>query len=841
MKRAEKCGVWSVVALGQMAVLHCSGTSKRPSHVEPERAVFERERAGFDHNWRFLRGEADGAERPDFDDSAWRSLDLPHDWAIEGSFGKTYNPQTGGLDVAGIGWYRKHFRLPAAEQGRSYAIEFDGAMANARVFLNGREVGARPYGYIGFAFDITPHLRFGQAENLLAVRLAPEEDASRWYPGAGLYRHVWLDATSDVHVAHWGTFVMTPSVSDDSASVVVHTELENRRAEVAEVVLETSILDAGGRPLVQGASTRSVPARANDAGDTHLDLPRPRRWDVDDPYLYTVLSVVREGHRVLDRFTTPFGVRTIQFDKSKGFQLNGRRLKLRGVCLHHDLGALGTAVNGRAIERQLRLLKTMGANAIRTSHNPPSPDLLDQCDRLGLLVMDEAFDMWKEPKVRNGYSKYFDQWGDTDLRDMIRRDRNHPSVILYSIGNEVLEQSDPEGWKLAAHLTAICHGEDRSRPVTAAYNQADAAIRNGLAREVDIPGFNYQPLGYERFLREHPDWIIVGSETNSCVSSRGVYHLPLKKYDKHPSLQLTSYDIIAPRWGYVPDVEFDAQERLEGVLGEFVWTGFDYLGEPTPYFWSGNGAKTDEADWPAHSSYFGIVDLAGFPKDRYFLYQSVWTKDAMVHLLPHWNWAGHEGQRIPVMVYTNGDEVELLLNGRSLGHHRRGAPPVVLPVGANVSQDGTFSSKYRFLWQVPYEAGTLRAVAFLGGKEVATTEVRTAGAPARLRVSADRTRLRADGEDLAFLSVRVEDKEGNVCPLADNLVTFRIEGAARVAGVDNGNPATLESFQANQRRAFGGLCLLIVRPNRGEAGPIRVLSSSDGLESAETILSTVRQ
>jgi beta-galactosidase len=807
-----------------------------------ERAVQEfafgldRERASLNHDWRFFKGDVPDVEQSDYDDSSWRLLDLPHDWAIEGTFDKKYDPQTGGLDVSGTGWYRKVFRLPTAIIGRSYVVEFDGAMADARVFLNGRELGARPNGYIGFAFDITSHLRFGEAENVLAVRLAPEDRASRWYPGAGLYRHVWLDVTADVHVARWGTFVTTSRVSAASARVNVRTEIRNRRATVAEVTLDSTILDTGGRSIATVSTTHRIPARSSEMAQVRLDLPRPRSWDVDDPHLYAAVSVVRDRERILDSYRTVFGERTLEFDKSKGFVLNGRHRKLRGVCLHHDLGALGAAVNRRAIERQLELMKAMGANAIRTSHNPPAPDLLDLCDRLGLLVVDEAFDMWARPKVAHGYSKYFDRWAEADLRDLIRRDRNHPSVILWSIGNEVLEQGDPEGWKIARRLTEICHEEDSSRPVTAAFNQPNEAIQNGLAREVDIPGFNYQALAYEGFLRDHPDWIIVGSETCSCVSSRGVYHLPLEKYDKHPSLQLTSYDIIAPRWGYPPDVEFDVQERLPNVLGEFVWTGFDYLGEPTPYFWRDWQPNLDEPDWPAHSSYFGIVDLAGFPKDRYFLYQSVWTQRPMVHVVPHWTWTGHEGQAIPVMVYTNGDEAELFVNGRSLGRQSRNSAPATLPVGTNVSSVGTFSSKYRLLWRVPYEPGALKAVAFVAGKAVIANEVRTAGPAAKLHVASDRTRLRGDGEDLAFLSVEVQDREGTLCPWSDHSVRFHIEGAGRLAGVDNGNPASTEPFQANERRAFGGRCLLIVRPNRGTSGQIRVLCTSYGLEAAETLL-----
>jgi beta-galactosidase len=800
------------------------------------RADGGRERQSFDHDWRFSRGDTARAEQPDFDDSGWQLLDVPHDWAIGGAFDQKYNPHTGGLEFAGVGWYRKHFRIPAEGRGRRYAVEFDGAMSNAHVFLNGHELGERPYGYISFGFDMTPHLRFGD-DNVLAVRLAPETESSRWYPGAGLYRHVWLDVTSDVHVARWGTYVTTLSVTGERAHVVIRSELRNHRASVASVVVETRILDTAGQTVARVETARQLGPETSETTD-ELDVDKPHRWDVDDPYLYSVVTVIREGDRVLDRYVTPLGVRTLGFDKARGFLLNGRHLKMQGVCDHHDLGALGAAVNTRAIERQLAILKAMGANAIRTSHNPPAPELLEQCDRLGFLVMDEAFDMWRKPKVKNGHGKYFDQWAETDLRDMIRRDRNHPSIVLWSIGNEVSEQSDPEGWKIAERLTQICHEEDRTRPTTAAFNQADNAIRNGLAAKVDIPGFNYQPLHYERFLKEHPDWIIVGAETNSAVSSRGIYHLPIEKYEKHPSHQLSSYDIITAPWAYVPDVEFDVQEKLPQVLGQFVWTGFDYIGEPTPFFWHGHGPKFDEPDWPARSSYFGIIDLAGFPKDRYFLYQSVWTKDPMVHLLPHWNWAGREHQPIPVMAYTNGEEVELFLNGRSLGKKKRGAPPVTLPVGRNVSEDMTYQSKYRLLWEVPYEPGTLRAVSSTGGKVVASTEVRTAGPPARVRVTADRSDLRADGEDLAFLTIRVEDKEGSLCPLADHLIRFQIDGPARVAGVDNGNAATVESFQASERHAFGGLALLIVRPRRDEAGLVQVTAIAEGLDPGKAVLTT---
>jgi beta-galactosidase len=791
-------------------------------------------RIGFNDGWRFLKGEAAGAEQPGFADSAWREVQLPHDWAIEGPFDRKINPHTGALPYFGTGWYRKRFTLPAAAKDRCYSIEFDGAMSNARVWLNGQELGGRPYGYISFALDLTPHLKFGGEENVLVVRLTPEEQSSRWYPGAGIYRNVWLTVTGPVHVAHWGTYITTPEVSEDKATVAVKTEIRNRTPDASNVTLETSIVDAAGKRVTRVATNQAVPGGGGSTVEQTLNVTSPRRWDVDKPYLYQLVSEVKRGNRVVDRYVTPFGIRKIEFDRTKGFLLNGRHLKMKGVCMHHDLGALGTAVNRRATERQLEIMKGMGVNALRTSHNPPSPELLEFCDRLGLVVMDEAFDMWKIPKVKNGLSKFWDQWGETDLRDMIRRDRNHPSVVLWSIGNEVPEQGRPDGWVLAKRLTDICHEEDRTRPVTAGFDNLTGAIKNRLADQVDIPGFNYKPMNYEQVLKEHPSWIIVGAETSSCVSSRGVYHLPIEKYEKHESLQLTSYDIISPPWAMAPDPEFEAQDKLPNVLGEFVWTGFDYLGEPTPYFLRGGS----ERDWPSRSSYFGIVDLAGFPKDRYYLYKSVWTGEPMVHVLPHWNWAGREGQAIPVFGYTNADEMELFLNGKSLGKKARFSEPVVIPVGPNVSQERKFTTKYRLQWQVPYAPGTLRAVAYKGGKQVAAEEVRTASAPARITLSADRRTIRADGDDLSFITVRIEDKDGNLCPMADNLVRFKVEGAGRIAAVDNGNAATVEPFQADYRKAFNGLCLLIVRSQRGQAGQVLIAATSEGLRAAETVVST---
>ena len=790
-------------------------------------------RISLDRDWCFLKGDAQGAEQPGFDDSHWRRVRLPHDWAIEGPFSEKLNPHTGALPVFGTGWYRKHFALPASAKGRHFTIVFDGAMANAHVWINGKELGERPYGYSSFAFDLTPDLKFGGADNVVAVRLTPEEDSSRWYPGAGIYRNVWLDITGPVHVAEWGTYVTTPDVSGKSAKVHVVTTIRNGTTRVQ---LITTVLDAQGRSVAHATTPVEPSANGEIQTTTDIAVPNPHLWDVDDPYLYTLVSTIDGGaHRILDRYATRFGIRTVEFTPTD-LKLNGRSIRLRGVCDHHDLGALGAAVSRRATERQLQILKEMGVNAIRTSHNPPSPELLEFADKLGFLVMDEAFDMWKEPKVPNGYSKYWDEWSDRDLTDMIRRDRNHPSVVLWSIGNEIPEQRSPEGWKIAKHLTEICHREDPTRPVTSAMNHPEAAIKNNFAQQLDVKGINYNLGMYKKMLDEHPDWIVLASETESAVSSRGVYDLPIEKYEKSPTHQLTSYDVIAPPWAYIPDAEWAALEQNPRVLGEFVWTGFDYLGEPTPYF----RHRTETDDWPARSSYFGIVDLAGLPKDRFYLYQSQWTTKPMVHVLPHWNWAGREGQTIPVMVYTNADQVELFLNGKSLGKKARFSEPVELPVGKSVNADLKMMSKYRLEWQVPYAPGVLKAVAYdKDRKQVATDERVTAGPPAKIELVPDRSRIAADGDDLSFVTVKIEDKDGNLCPLADNLVHFKLSGPGTIAAVDNGNAATFEPFQGDHRKAFSGLALVIVRSEEGKPGEIRIEATSEGLKSAQAAVTTV--
>ncbi|MFC7339022.1 beta-galactosidase GalB [Haloferula chungangensis] len=792
-----------------------------------------RSRVSFNEGWRFHKGEAEGAEKVSYDAASWRALKLPHDWAIEGPFDKKYNARCGGLPFHGTGWYRKEFTLPSEAQGQRVALLFDGAMYDAHVWLNGQFLGSRPFGYIGFEFDLTPFLK-SEGSNVLAVRLQPEDLSSRWYPGAGIYRNAWLITGGDIHVPQWGSFVTTPKVSDEIAEVRVENQIRHAGSTQALVTAEVQVLDPAGKQVAISSTTLGVNPGETISQSQSLDITEPQRWDMATPVLYTAVTRILDGEKELDRHEASFGIRTVEYKAGEGLFLNGRHVRIKGVCMHHDLGALGAAVNFRATERQMEIMKSMGVNSIRTSHNPPSPELLEICDRMGLLVQVEAFDCWRMPKVENGYNKFFDAWHERDLRDMIRRDRNHPSVIMWSIGNEILEQGEKDGWKLARHLHQICKDEDPTRLTSAGFNFYPASVMNGLAAEVDIPGFNYKPLAYAEVTRQHPDWHILGSETSSCVSSRGVYHLPIEKYEKHEDLQVTSYDLIGPVWAYPPDIEFEYLKKNSNVLGEYMWTGFDYLGEPTPY--GGRDNSTNgywNGDWPVHSSYFGAVDLCGFPKDRYFLYQSQWLdvkESPMVHLLPHWNWEERKGEPIPVYVYTNGAEAELFLNGKSLGRKVKGRDTTPIIVKFNHWEGGDFSSPYRLRWDVPFEAGELKVVAYdLDGKAIAEKAHHTAGEPAMAGLEADRAVISADGEDLSFITVKILDKDGNFCPKADHELTFEIDGPAEIAGVNNGDPASLESFQGNQRRAFSGMAQVILRGVKGKAGTITLTAKAEGL------------
>jgi beta-galactosidase len=768
----------------------------------------------FDGGWKFHLGDDDHAEQVGFADAAWRTLSVPHDYAIEGPAVRTDQMEGpfdkaspagagGGYLDAGNAWYRKTFTVPASAKGKRVMVEFDGVYMDSDVYLNGKLLGNHPYGYTSFQYDLTPDLNM-DGPNTLAVHTTIEQPSSRWYSGAGIFRDVHLTIVNPVHVAPWGVYVTTPEVSDTSATVKVVTTVRND-GNRAQVTVTSRLVDPEGKEVAQLAATGPLDgATSNDFGST-LTVPTPERWSVEKPALYCVETEVSVDGKVVDSLKTPIGIRTIEFTENNGFLLNGKRLQIHGVCDHHDLGALGSAFNFRALQRQLELLKEMGCNAIRTSHNPPDPALLTLADEMGFVVMDESFDEWKRSKTKYGYGRFFDDWSERDLVSMIHRDRNHPSVVMWSIGNEIPEQSARNGGEMAKRLSDIAHREDPTRPTVSACNQPANAARTGFADALGVFGINYNIKQYD-VQKGH---ILIASETASALSTRGEYGLALDdngnvKINIRPkgSFQCTSYDLDKPPWGNT------AQESLIGLrdhpwmAGEFVWTGFDYIGEPTPY------------KWPSRSSYFGIIDLAGFPKDRFYIYQSQWTTKPMVHLLPHWNWAGFEGKAIPVWAFTNADSVELTLNGQSLG--KREAKDLV---------------QLHYEWNVPYAPGTLKAIAMKDGQVVATDTVTTAGPPAKLEMTPDRSTIHADGSDLSFVTVKVEDKDGNVCPNAGDEVTYSVSGPAMIAGLDNGDATNHEYFQGTMHKTFHGLGLVIVRAG-DQRGAAMLTATANGLAGA---------
>ena len=805
--------------------------------------------------------------QPTFDDQSWRKLDLPHDWAIEGPFRLEEPGNTGKLPFYGVGWYRKHFSFPAKDSDGRFFLQIDGAMSYSAVWLNGHFVGGWPYGYSSYQLDLTPYIKAG-ADNVLAIRLDNPRESSRWYPGAGIYRNVWLLKMNPIHVAQWGTYITTPKVSPQEAAVRIQANIENQSDRPAAVSVTTVI--RSGKKIVAITPIQKATLAPGQPGLTEASvvLAQPRLWGLESAHIYTATTTVEANGKVVDRYETPFGIRSFEFVADKGFFLNGKRVRLNGVCNHQDLGALGTAFNLRAAERQLEILKEMGVNALRTSHNMPAPELLDLCDRMGILVMDESFDCWKHGKTKNDYGLLWEDWHEKDLRAEYRRDRNHPSIIMWSIGNELIELSDAsEGPAIAAELTTIAHDEDPTRPTVLGSNKSKASY-NGVQKGVDVMGQNYQAGGYAVFREKNPGIPLIGSETSSCTSSRGEYFFqtpdmvaaaadlaakkaaeqgkpappaapftpvsPYRGQGKSSDFQMSSYDLYAPGWGCAPDFEFQAQDQNAFVAGEFVWTGFDYLGEPTPYnfdvtnllnFSDATGKAEMERQLkelgkikpPSRSSYFGIVDLAGFKKDRFYLYQSRWRPELpMVHILPHWNWPERVGQVTPVHIYTSGDEVELFLNGKSLGKKKK-AP-----------------NEFRMRWDnVVYESGELKAVAYKGGKHWATSAVKTTGRASKIAMKADRPVIDGDGRDLSFVTVAIADKEGRMVPRSKNLVTFEISGPGEIVALDNGDATSLEPFQSSQRKAYNGLALAIVRAKPGTAGVITLRARSEGLEPTE--------
>jgi beta-galactosidase len=776
----------------------------------------------------------------DFDDSQWRLLDLPHDWGIEGPFKQEYPGETGKLAWWGIGWYRKHLMFPVADEGRKIYLDVDGAMSYATVWLNGHFAGGWPYGYTSWRVDLTPFVRFG-ADNVLVIRLDNPKESSRWYPGGGIYRNVWLVKTAQLHVAHWGTYVSTPEVSNQSANVKVLVNVDNDTDTESAVIVKNELLelnaDGSNGKSVAALSTTELKIAAHRSMSTEGQtvLKNPKLWSIERPHRYIAVTSIEQDGKCLDRYKTPFGIRTLQFTADNGFLLNGKRVPLNGVCDHHDLGALGAAINTRALERQVEILKQMGSNAIRTSHNPPAPELLDICDRLGMVVMDEAFDCWKKGKNKNDYSQLFADWHEADLRALVRRDRNHPCVILWSTGNEVPDQETPAGPQIAAELKTIVQSEDITRPVTSACNERNSGY-DDFRKGVEVFGYNYAPFEYGKFHIANPSQPLFGSETASCISSRGEYFFPVSddQAEGKGDFQMSSYDLYAPEWATTPDTEFRAQDTNPFVCGEFVWTGFDYLGEPTPYSSDQsnllNFTDTEKRaamqkelqslgkiQAPSRSSYFGILDIAGFPKDSYYLYQSRWRPDVpLAHILPHWNWPDRVGQITPVHVYTSGDSAELFLNGKSLGLKKKGL------------------FVYRLRWDdVVYEPGELKVIAYKNGKKWATDIVKTTGLPAKLMLQPDRSKITADGQDLSFISVTIADKDGLLVPRSKNQIEFEIEGPGKIVALDNGDATSFEPFQANERSAYNGRALVIIRSEANVPGIIVLRAVSSGIASAE--------
>ena len=778
-----------------------------------------------DKDWLFIQKDVNNGEAINLNDSEWEKVRVPHDWAIRGNFDMNIDMQsvqviedgekmaklrtgrTGALPCFGIGWYRKVLPVTNGDQDKRVFIEFDGAMSLAKIYLNGEYIGEWPYGYSSFSFELTKYLKFGK-DNILAVRLENKSESSRWYPGAGIYRNVRLVKTSAIRVAHWGTYITTPLISKKSGEVNIKTEIDNIAGENFDVKLITEIYNNANIMVGTVSSTKKRGEKL--LYDQTLKIKEPQLWSIETPVRYYAISKVLVGNELKDEYKTTFGFRTLRFDKDKGFFLNEKPVKFKGVCMHHDLGPIGTAVNYRATERQMMLMKEMGCNSIRTSHNPPSPELLQICDSLGLLVQVEAFDEWKLGKNANGYGKFFDQWAEKDLRAMLRRDRNHPSVVMWSIGNEIREQSKPEGKETARFLTAICHEVDPTRPVSAGFNQHIAAMNNGLTDVVDLVGFNYKPFDYLSKHIQKPNYVLYGSETASTVSSRGEYKFPAteNKGAWYQDYQVSGYDLEYPGWASTPDTEFEMQDDCEFILGEFVWTGFDYLGEPTPY----------NEGTPARSSYFGIIDLAGLKKDRFYLYQSKWSETPVLHLLPHWNWPERIGQNVPVYCYTNYPKAELFVNGKSMGTKQK--------------DKGNKYTRYRLMWNdVVYQPGEIKVVGYdINNKAVAEQVIRTAGEPHSVRLTADREKIKSNGKDLSFVTVEILDKNGNLCPRADNLLFFQVSGAGKLKAVCNGNAIDQTSFSSNYMRTFNGKMVAVIE-SETESGEITLGVSGGKLTS----------
>jgi beta-galactosidase len=788
-----------------------------------------RQRILFDESWKFNQGDISSAERVDFNDDKWRLLKLPHDWSIEGKYDE--NASTGGSGgylPTGIGWYRKHFKISKGSQ--NFLIEFDGVNMNSEVWVNGNYLGKHANGYISFYYDMTPYLKDG--ENLIAVKVDNSvQTNSRWYSGSGIYRHVWLDIADPLHISQWGTYITTPLVDSLSATVCIKTKVENNYADMKNAVLNSRIIDSQGKTVAEIESPVIVKAGEKKEFTQFVNVTNPSLWSVDAPTMYKLNSYIKVNDKIVDSFESPFGIRSIEFNAMKGFLLNGQRVKINGVCLHHDAGCLGTAVPVQVWERRFKILKDMGCNAIRTSHNAMAPEFMDLCDRMGFLVMDEPFDEWEEGKgnTTSAYHIYFKENWKNDLVSFIHRDRNHPSVVIWSAGNEIPEQVTTRGQKVLKQLLDVFHAEGSTRPVTTANDRIAAegspALLPFLEME-DVVGYNYVDRWHER--REpyysvdkinHPDWIMIGTENVSVRGVRGAYSLADESNNRYGLAYPTSMIRTEQLWKFTATRDY--------VCGDFMWTGIDYLGE---------------SHWPVRASSSGVIDMAGFLKDGYYFYQSQWTKNPMIHLLPHWNWKGKEGEIIPVIAYSNCDAVELFVNGKSYGEQK-----LEFPRPGNSGSWNTYdkppvngtTADLHLTWNIPYEPGTLKAVGKRNGEIVYTTTVATAGVPAALRVSADKKSITSNGEDIVHIKVEIVDVNGTVVPDANNEIQFEVKGEGKLIGVENGNQSDLTSPTSKIKKAFNGLILGYIQSTQ-KKGNIDIKVSSNGLKDAEITIEDLK-
>jgi len=771
-------------------------------------------------NWKFTREDNSAFSQSTFNDVKWQNVTIPHDWAIYGPFDMENDIQrtaikqdgqkdaiehtgrTGGLPFVGVGWYRTTFDLPDFSNDKKVFIQFDGAMSNPEVFINGQKAGQWHNGYNTFFLDISNWVK--NKNNSLAVRLDNLTQMSRWYPGAGLYRNVHIITKNKTHIPIWGVHITTPEIQSKFAKVDINTEFVSENIENIEV--ETEIFNPKGEKVAQN-KVKSSQYTSNNTINQQIFIDFPQLWGIKQPNLYKAITKLYKNGKLEDQTETTFGIRSIEVKPNDGFYLNGKKIKLKGVCLHHDLGALGSAVNEAAIRRQILLMQDMGANAIRTSHNMPAPEYVKIADEMGMLLAVESFDEWAIPKVQNGYHLYFKDWAEKDLTNLVKHYRNNPSVIMWFIGNEVEEQSNIEGSRVARFLQDVIRKYDSTRPISNGMDRPDDILKNNMAATMDLVGFNYRPFKYEEAYKKLPQQLLLGSETVSTISSRDVYKFPVerKAMAKYPDQQTSSYDVEHCSWSNLPEDNFIYDEELPYMIGEFIWTGIDYLGEPTPYY----------VEWPSHSSYFGAVDLATLPKDRFYLYRSHWNKsEETLHILPHWTWNGREGEVTPIFVYTNYPTAEVFINGKSQGKQTKNLS-IPLRETENPESQKTFErqKRYRLMWlNTKYEPGSVKVVAYNDkGEAVAEKEIHTAGKPYQIKLTADRNYIKADGKDLAYITVEVVDKEGNVCPNVNDLVQFEVKGAGKFRASANGDATSLDLFHEPKMHLFNGKLMAIVQ------------------------------